>query len=542
MIPSSINGDIDVPASVDAQGNVHIGHQIVHNYYVSTDWQKLQQRLTDALENYQSFPEHPKFAQQLQTVQDEIESFKRDVVKLARDFQKIPLNTERLKQAKAYFDQGDYEKARGVLDTEALGQEQEALLAEKDAVETKLAANADEFMLLAHLTAMNFDLGEERISKACEAFESALKVAGSREADCLCTYALFLQEENLFLKAERLYREGLRIYKNLQNDHNIHCEEKIAGTLNNLATIVLKGNTRNAEAENLLFKSLNIYKNLATYQFNNHEHAIADVLNNLANLLSLNPNKILQAENFYRESLSIYKTLTTSKLGYEPDIASVLSNLASLLSKIERRENEAENLYQESLKIQRNLEINIFNQSQLAHTLNNLGNLLSKNNNRSDEAESFYYESIKIYRQLSTLNPFSHSTNLANISNNLANLITKNASRQDEALSFFQDSLEIYRILSLKQPSLYIPQTARVLASLGDAHMQWQEPLKALPYLQESLDIYQRLHTNYPPIYNDYYNYVSILMKDCRQQLISQSLVTFSIRLTHISNSYILKL
>ena len=92
MIPSSINGDIDLQGSVDAQGNVRIGHEIVHNYYASPDWQKLQQRLTDALENYQSFPEHPKFFQQLQTVQDEIESFQRDLVKLRDDFQKIPLN------------------------------------------------------------------------------------------------------------------------------------------------------------------------------------------------------------------------------------------------------------------------------------------------------------------------------------------------------------------------------------------------------------------------------------------------------------------
>lgn len=175
MINTSVSGNIELQGSVDAQGNVHVGHQIVHNYYLSIDWQKLQQRLADALENYQNCPEHPKFTQQLQTLQNEIESFKRDVLKLAQDLQKITLNSERLKQAKAYFDQGDYEKARAVLDKDALEQEQDALLAEKNTVEAKLAANADEFMLLARITALNFDLGEERIPKACMAFENALK-------------------------------------------------------------------------------------------------------------------------------------------------------------------------------------------------------------------------------------------------------------------------------------------------------------------------------------------------------------------------------
>lgn len=312
MIPSSISGDIEVPASVDAQGNVHIGHQIVHNYYASADWQKLQQRLADALENYQSFPEHPKFAEQLQKVQDEIESFKRDVVKLAQDFQKIPLNTERLKQAKVYFDQGDYSAARAVLNTEMLSQEQDSLLAQQAVLNEQLAANADEFMLLARLTAMNFDLGEERIPKTCEAFESALK--SKRTLEHLFEYAYYLSIENRVIKSQNIYEEILRLYQSPNSQDLEIYIYNLARALNNLANLLILDVTKCTQAEKMYRKSLYLLKVLTSSKTKNYVVDTAGTLINLGLLLDSTRKKGNQSIHFYREALSIYTSLGNQSL------------------------------------------------------------------------------------------------------------------------------------------------------------------------------------------------------------------------------------
>ena len=47
-----------------------------------------------------------------------------DVQKLAADFNKIPLDTERLKQAKQAFDQGEFSQARKILDSKLLAKDQ----------------------------------------------------------------------------------------------------------------------------------------------------------------------------------------------------------------------------------------------------------------------------------------------------------------------------------------------------------------------------------------------------------------------------------
>lgn len=543
MIPSSINGDIDVPASVDAQGNVHIGHQIVHNYYVSTDWQKLQQRLTDALENYQSFPEHPKFAQQLQTVQDEIESFKRDVVKLARDFQTIPLNTERLKQAKAYFDQGDYEKARGVLDTEALGQEQEELLAEKNVLETKLAANADEFMLLAHLTAMNFDLGEERISKACEAFESALK--SKRNSKGLFDYAHFLSDEHQFQKAESSYREALvqpeisesnnatildrlagvishfpnrrdeaeALYKQaleLRKKHTAKrqaiMQESLAETLNNLAVFLAADIERRKEAEQYLQEALLIEKRvLENYQELEHPTGIINTLNSLATLISDDPQRYEESKKYYTEALAICeKYVSQNPSTYEPELAMILNNLGILVEQDSSCQKEAEHYFQRALEIRRKYAQLYPSRYELSllETLLNLAHVSSLHE-RKEDAESYFKEVIEIRRKYVQLNKDAHEAQLAGDLDSFGILLTDYPKRQVECEAYFKEALDIYQRLSAHAPNIYIKEVARVQHNYSiflEKNERYQE---AENFARTSLNYQRQLCEIAPTIYEN---------------------------------------
>jgi hypothetical protein len=112
---------------------IHGSGNIVNtgNIYKSADYLALQSKLEEAEQNIKSYPDDSRFKQQLKEAQQKIEDFKRDVLKLAEDFSKIPINTERLRLAKQYFDTGDYQAARTILDAEGMSQDQGALLDKK---------------------------------------------------------------------------------------------------------------------------------------------------------------------------------------------------------------------------------------------------------------------------------------------------------------------------------------------------------------------------------------------------------------------------
>jgi hypothetical protein len=95
------------------------------NFYRSADYQALQAELEKAQQHVKSYPDDPNFRQELKETLQKIEDFKRDVLKLADDFNKIPINTERLRLAKQYFGAGDYKAARAILDAESIGRDQD---------------------------------------------------------------------------------------------------------------------------------------------------------------------------------------------------------------------------------------------------------------------------------------------------------------------------------------------------------------------------------------------------------------------------------
>lgn len=101
------------------------------NIYKSADYLALESELEKAEQHIKSYPDDSSFKQELKEAQQNIEDFKRDVLKLAEDFRKIPINTERLRLAKQYFDTGDYQAARTILDAEGMSQDQSALLDKK---------------------------------------------------------------------------------------------------------------------------------------------------------------------------------------------------------------------------------------------------------------------------------------------------------------------------------------------------------------------------------------------------------------------------
>ena len=135
-------------------------------------------------------------------------------MRLAETFTKIPVNTERLKLARQHFEAGDYAAARTILDAEEMGNELDALLDQKqqlqhrqDENEAHLTDKANEFLILARLTAVDYTLAD-RYDKTVEYFEQSLKAAHTVENTF--AYAYFLQEHNQFVAALPFLHRSIR--------------------------------------------------------------------------------------------------------------------------------------------------------------------------------------------------------------------------------------------------------------------------------------------------------------------------------------------
>ena len=159
--------------------------------------------------------------QRRQEIQKEIDGLKDAIQKLADEFTRIPLNTERLRLAKAHFDAGEYEGARAIFDTEIELMETElaALLEEKEKLagatsenEQHLTDKANEYLILANLIAINFDLAD-RYEQTRAYFTLSLKA--HRNPKSLFTYGYFLHEHNQFSESKLLYEEALGISRGL---------------------------------------------------------------------------------------------------------------------------------------------------------------------------------------------------------------------------------------------------------------------------------------------------------------------------------------
>src|ERR1700712_4132598 len=127
-----------VSASINADGHVIVGdgNSIVNlkeaaQYIVlEKDLAALADRMQKTHTRIEKYPDEEEFRIELLQIseaynntQKQINALKAEVLKLANDFSKIPINTKRLKLAKEYFEAGDFDKARAILNAENMSTE-----------------------------------------------------------------------------------------------------------------------------------------------------------------------------------------------------------------------------------------------------------------------------------------------------------------------------------------------------------------------------------------------------------------------------------
>ncbi len=275
---------------LNQSGSFNIGVQDVQNSTVnitqilakSYDYKNLLSQLETQRELFAYVPEDQTekrlgISQKVAQLESQIEQFKQDVRRLAEKFNRIEINTDRLRRAKEHFDQGEVAAARAVFDSEReqMQDENNRLVKEKEHYEQgtlpKLKHNSDEFYLRALLERTAYD-NANWLADTCEYFERSISAFATEEN--VFQYAMFLQNHHRFNHAEPWYQKYLEEFAGMD-------QSKRAMTLNNLA--VLHGAKNElAEAEAEYAEALDIKRKLAAVNPSAYLPDVAMTLINLA--------------------------------------------------------------------------------------------------------------------------------------------------------------------------------------------------------------------------------------------------------------------
>ncbi|NJO76516.1 MAG: hypothetical protein HC833_23890 [Leptolyngbyaceae cyanobacterium RM1_406_9] len=219
-------------------------------FYQSLDYQALMGRVAEKQEMVQYLQETGKTdralkaAAELEELEQQLEQFKQNVFRLYETFTKIEINTERLKQAKAHFDQGEFREADAILnaaemqrDLNQLIERDQQLDQEKAEIEQHRTQLANEYLIKARLWTTFYDQ-PNRFEQSCNYFEEALRAA--RTPETVFEYALFLQCHNCFDQAKPLYEGLLQNYRALAQENLRTYLPDVAMTLINLSIFYLQ--------------------------------------------------------------------------------------------------------------------------------------------------------------------------------------------------------------------------------------------------------------------------------------------------------------
>ena len=439
-------------------GDVLVNGHKVTNYFYSAQYQDLKTQADELQEHFEKtlakiakYPDDEDFKADLlklsgtrNEIRKKLEELKQEVIRLAETFTKIPINSDRLKLARQHFEAGNFSAARAILDAEQMGIELDDLLQREEHLQQQQAQvqalrmdKANEFLILARLTALNFDV-PDRFDKTIEYFEQSLKAAHTLENTF--EYAYFLHTHNQFNTAQPWYEESLAIHRRLAGANPDTYLPDVAMTLNNLGNLY-RDRHDVAAAQAAYDEAFHIYRRLAAANPDTYLPKVATTLNNLGNLYS-DRHDVAAAQAAYDEALHIYRRLADANPDtYLPDLAMTLNNLAVLYS--DRHDvAAAQAAYDEALHIRRRLAAANPDTYLLddAGTLNNLG-ILYRDRNDVAAAQAAYDEALAIYRRLAGANPDTYLPDLAMTAVNLSIFYLKSLPDQDKSLAHAGEAL-----------------------------------------------------------------------------------------------------
>ncbi len=463
--------------------------------------------------------------------------FREDVIRLAESFSKMELNSERLRLAKQFFDEGKIREADNILKFKEISQEGDALLAKKERqaadlqkTDSLLRIKADELALKARLKAT--DYGDSlRYDSAVLYFEQSRRYAET--TDNLLAFALLLKDDNQpqlainyfekllslaptesaeaalslhlgdqyshvqkIAEAEEMYLHALEIYERLANVNPNQFDDHLATVCMNLGVIYYT-NQKMAEAEKMYSRSLEIYERLALSNSEKFEHNLANIYVNLG-LFYQSVQKTVESEKMYLRSLDIYERLVKSDSAqFEPYLAKACMNFGIFYFS-NRKMAEAQKMYLRSMEIHERLVKSNPAQFEpyLAMNCMNLGNVYFSNR-KMEDSEKMYLRSFDLYERLIKSNPAQYEPDLAMNCMNLGNLYFTNQ-KKAESEKMYLRSLDLYERLAKNNPAQFEPALASICANLGFYYQHDRRMAESEKMYLRSLEIRERLAKSNP--------------------------------------------
>lgn len=425
---------------------------------------KLQQKLL-ALTPESESAERFEISKEINLLEAQLQQFKNDVLRLAEQFDRIDINTERLKNAKAHFDKGEIKEAQAVLENELeqMQDEQTRLLAKKAEFEEdilpKLKNNAEEFLMLALLAQVDY-ANQERFNQADYYFKKSIESCITPEN--LFQYGTFLMLVENNLEAQKIFDY---LYQTFGNQMTSKEKWEFYNNYGNVCALL----NDYAGAEKCLVESVNILENQIDKSDPEYLFNLGSAKGNLATIFYRH-NKFAEAETLLRESIGmINQVLSVNNLKYAPNLIHLQNNLGITLTSMERYD-DAETVFNEVLENHKLFEKlnNLILPAQYINTLFNFGNVYL-DTGEYEKAVEKYRQSIEICDRYIGDNPYVYSIKKAVTLNSLG-AVEARKDNHEKACEYFNEALKLIEGFVQKDWASNFVNYALIKVNLAEAY------------------------------------------------------------------------
>ncbi|HKQ04141.1 MAG TPA: tetratricopeptide repeat protein [Blastocatellia bacterium] len=441
-------GNIALSGIKNSEITVIIG--VSHEYNELLEKLETQEKLLSLTPENDTI-ERQKISKKIEAIKITIEEFKRDVIKLAEQFQRAEIESPqvinvRLNNAKRLFLEGKFRDARAVFDTERdqMRDEKSRLLVKRDEYKTdilpRLKNLANEYFIHALLAQLDYS-NKNWFKEARQHFEDSIETYPTKYN--VFEYAYFLWRHNHVKDSEKYWQQFLTDFA-----AEISLPEK------------------------------------------------ARALNNLG-LLQWDSNEYQRGLDYCEEAYGIYTILLKDGPSiYLSERAGTLNNIAMFHGELGEH-SKAEKEYEEVLRTYSKLNEDTPSDHRLFEIGKISGNLGSiyTDTKKYRKALAALKKSLAIYKQVT--GKFDVLFYVATSLHNLGRLhhIQK---KYKESIEAYETALEIRMKLAEYNPMVYIPEGACTLSNLAYIYTQVPDKEKSIEYALKTLLVLLPIYEQVP--------------------------------------------
>lgn len=415
---------------IDKQFNIDKNYgNISNNYFYSTSYQNILTEIQDNEEALSYIPENEiekrnKFIQKIEKFRQQKTDFQKEIVQLAEVFTRIELNSERLREAKKYFDSGKLIEASALLNMQDI--QSEIITLNITTESTKRKANeanskrkqlSNELLVKAQITALMFN-NSNRINDVEEYFKMSIQL--HKFFDNCYNYADFQRVHENYNKSLKYFKFA---YKFSYKDKFLQGQ-----ALHSIGNVLYDLKEYEKALEKFIEADL-IWSELINSNWEKiaPKKAITDnAIGNTYGDIAIKYNEISnfdKSEEYHTKALEIrLKLVQLNKSEHKADLALTYMNLAVLMRRLKQFDN-AEKYYKTLIPIYVELEKEDAYKYGLyvAHTYNNLAYLFVEKKEYMKAKGFFEYAKFQ-YQKIAKLNPIANEQWLGMVYTNLAKL------------------------------------------------------------------------------------------------------------------------